>query len=213
MDVVLPKIRIFYQPPYDMYDVEGSLDNWKRLRSSARRWKKKEGPESLTQLRIDALAQEEEDGQRYVSEASDEDTRPVRGDDQDIIYVSDNSEPEPQARRPVRGHRGCLKESRNKQKVVREEELEPRKKPTGNRKGRRVKIQTEKRRGPKQERHVMEPPCYNCAQRERQCIVEADRITSNGRLKIKCVHCIFSRRLCGKELEEQGARILAGMRK
>lgn len=90
-DFLLPKIRLFSKPPYRMYSVNGSLENWKILRNSAKKWKKMEGPESLIQLRKAARDEEEDDGQPYLSDGSQDNALEREGHVEDPIIISDQS--------------------------------------------------------------------------------------------------------------------------
>ncbi|SJK99509.1 uncharacterized protein ARMOST_02814 [Armillaria ostoyae] len=99
MDVAAPKLQLISRPPYGMYNVEGSLKNWASLRKLTTSWKQTEGLGSLTQLREDALAEEKEDGQPYISDGS-RDNEPEKEEHvEGSILVSDDSESEKEYRR------------------------------------------------------------------------------------------------------------------
>ncbi|KAK0444055.1 hypothetical protein EV421DRAFT_486927 [Armillaria borealis] len=102
MDVVAPKLQLISRPPYGIYNVEGSLKNWASLRKLTTSWKQTEGLGSLTQLHEDALAEEKEDGQPYISDGSRDNEPKKKEHVEGPILVSDDSESEKEHRR--RGH-------------------------------------------------------------------------------------------------------------
>ncbi|KAK0214082.1 hypothetical protein IW262DRAFT_1408497 [Armillaria fumosa] len=196
----MPKVMLFYHPPYGMYSVDGSLKIWKSLRDNAKKWKKEEGPGSLTQLRHDTLAEEEIDGQPYASDGSQDNEPEKGGSIEDPIVISDNSDFEsegrpplpprdpPRERRPSGNHSSTrwastLNGSNPKKRLVpwgqfmREQEQKLMSKP----------------------KRLMNPSCGNCAKKQRECYVEDERImdyTSGRRKKMRCIFCIVGNRVC-----------------
>ncbi|KAK0470297.1 uncharacterized protein EV420DRAFT_104161 [Desarmillaria tabescens] len=202
MDVLLPKIRLFNQPPYGMYGVNGSLENWKSLRDNAKNWKKKEGPGSLTQLRNDALAEEQDDGQPYVSDGSQDSAQEKEGHVEDPIIVSNQSKPSGEDR---------LRKRRCRASGLPE---------TGDLRARRVASAPNSKKHPRigktreAEQKLMNQPKQllspsesykDCAKARAKCYVEDARIralndTSVGRKKLlKCIRCVVYQRVCGLE--------------
>lgn len=201
MDVLIPKIRHLSHPPYGMYSVNGSLENWRILRDSATNWKKVEGPGSLTQLRDAAIAEEEDDGQPYLSDGLEDNALEREGRVEDIIIISDQSSPSG-------------------------EEYHPRARPRGRRRARRPfgqgDLVTRPTNGDKlvklgitrmREQHLMSQPkqllspsCGNCAKTRSECYVEDARIKhlnnhDGGRLKLRCILCTARQKVCGLDKE------------
>ncbi|KAK0193364.1 hypothetical protein F5146DRAFT_379479 [Armillaria mellea] len=193
----MPKIILFYQPPYGMYSVGGSLKIWRSLRKNARNWKKKEGPGSLTQLRSATLVEEEIDGQPYVSDGSQDNAPGKEGSVEDPIIISDNSDSESEGRPPLpsRGPRQEKRSFGNNDPSTRTASSL-----NGNNSNKKL-VQQGESIGEKEQKlmskpkQLMNPCCGNCAKRRRECYVEDARLR-NDRKKLRCILCIVGNRVC-----------------
>lgn len=200
MDVLMPKIMLFYHPPYGMYSVDGSLNIWKDLRDNAKKWKKDEGPGSLTQLRDAALAEEEIDGKPYASDGSQDNEPEKGGSIENIIVISDNSDVESEGvppspprgpsreRRPIGSH-----SNRRRASTLKGNNPNKRLVPRG-----QFVIEQEQILMSKPKR-LMNPSCGNCARREWECYVEDERLMdyiSGRRKKMRCILCIVRNGVC-----------------
>ncbi|KAK0193348.1 hypothetical protein F5146DRAFT_997957 [Armillaria mellea] len=202
MDVLVPKIRLFSQPPYRMYSVNGSLENWKSLRNSAKNWKKQEGPGSLTQLRKAASAVEEDDGQPYVSDGSQDNALEREDHVEDPIIISDQSsssgaqEHHPQAR-PHRQRRAS-RPSRHGDLVIQPN--------NGEKRFKSGKTRDKERQLMSQPKQLLSPSCGNCAKARSECYVEDARIRrlnnlDHGNLLLRCIRCDAKQMVCGLDKE------------
>ncbi|KAK0472097.1 hypothetical protein IW261DRAFT_1666414 [Armillaria novae-zelandiae] len=201
MDILMPKIKLFYHPPYGMYNVDGSLKIWKSLRNNAKKWKKAEGPGSLTQLHDATLAEEEIDGQPYASDGSQDNAPEEGGSAEHPIVISDNSDFESEGRPPL-APRGPPQERRpfgnNGPSTRRPSTLNGNNPRTLLPRGQFIKEQEQKLMNkPKQ---LMNPSCELCAKKQRECYVEDERIlrdyTRGRRKKMRCILCIVRNRVC-----------------
>lgn len=215
-DALLPKIRLFYQPPYGMYSVNGSLKSWKSLCDKAKNWKKKVGHGSLTQLRNAAIAEEEIDGQPYVSDGSQDNAPGKGGRVEDPIIISDNSDSESEGRSPLRP-RGPPRERRSFGKSdpsTRRAAFLNGNNPNKKLVQRGQLIREKEQKLMSKPKQLMNPSvrvvstslishdsiiskCGNCARRRRECYVEDARIRKTGRKrKLRCILCTVGNRVC-----------------
>ncbi|KAK0222856.1 hypothetical protein EDD85DRAFT_246476 [Armillaria nabsnona] len=193
MDVLLPKIRLFSKSPYGMYSVNGSLENWRILRDSAKKWKKMEGPESLTQLHKAAHDEEEDDGQPYVSDGSQDNALEREGHVEDPIIISDQSS----SSREEYCLRARPRPRRRASRPFRQGDLVTR--PANGNK--RVKSREKEHELLSQPKQLVSPSCEHCAKARSECYVADARIRrlSNpnpGKWLLRCIRCCTSEKVC-----------------
>ncbi|KAK0444056.1 hypothetical protein EV421DRAFT_486960 [Armillaria borealis] len=195
-DVLVPKIQHFSKPPYGMYSVNGSLENWRTLRDSAKNWKKKEGPGSLTQLRKAAVAEEEEDGQPYVSDGSQDNALEREGHAEDPIIISDQSSSSGEEDR--RRHRAS--------RPFGQDDLVTRP-PNDNNGAGWGKTRAKEQQLMSQPKQLLSPSCGKCAKARLECYVGDERIRrlnnpNHGRMLLRCIRCTARQLVCSLNKKE-----------